>query len=77
MTFSVNPSDFGDNAMISFSNPYNELYCVSIINADGLILGSATTNEDQITIDAISLNRGLYYVELQGSNLYSGKFSIE
>jgi len=77
MTFSVNPSDYGDNAMISFNNPFNELYCVSILNADGLIIGSATTDKDQIVIDTFNLDRGLYYVELQGSNLYSGKFSIE
>jgi hypothetical protein len=77
MTFSVYPSDYGDNAMVRFSNPYNELYCVSIMNADGLIIGSATTDKDQISIDALNLDRGLYYLELQGSNLFSGKFSIE
>jgi hypothetical protein len=77
MTFSVNASDYGDNAIVKFSNPYKDLYCVSIINADGQLMGSATTDKDQILIDAINLDRGLYYLELQGSNLYSGKFSIE
>jgi len=77
MTFSVSSADFGNKATLQFSNPYNESYYVSIHNSDGQLISSAITNKNQISIDAMNLDRGLYFVELQGSNIYSGKFSIE
>ncbi len=77
MTFAIHPADFGNKATVEFFNPYKEFYHVSILDADGQLIGSATTNKDEISIDAINLEKGLYFVELQGSNLYSGKFSIE
>jgi hypothetical protein len=77
MTFSVSSADFGNKAILQFSNPYKESYYVSIHNADGQLISSAITNKNQISIDAMNLDRGLYFVELQGSNIYSGKFSIE
>ena len=77
MTFSIYPTQFGKKATIEFTNPYNELYDIRVINEKGQLIGSATTDKDEISIDARNLNKGLYFVELQGSNLYSGKFSIE
>lgn len=77
MSFSVSPKDFGNIACIEFTNPYNELYFVQVLNEQGQLMGSATTDGEEISIDARNLNKGLYFVELQGSNLYSGKFSIE
>ncbi len=77
MTFSIHPADFGNKATLQFSNPYNESYYVSIHSANGLLICSSKTNKDQISIDSMNLERGSYYVELQGSSLYSGKFSIE
>lgn len=77
MTFSIVPADFGNKAMVHFSNPYREVYHVSVLDADGQLVAAATTNRDKISIDAVELYKGLYFVELQGSNLYSGKFSIE
>ena len=77
MTFEVYPTQFGKKATIEFTNPYSELYDIRIINDEGQLIGSVTTDKDEISIDARNLNKGLYFVELQGCNLYSGKFSIE
>ncbi|MCD4684091.1 MAG: T9SS type A sorting domain-containing protein, partial [Bacteroidales bacterium] len=77
MTFAVYPTQFGDKAKIEFDNPNKEFYHIRVINENGQLVGSATTKKDEISIAASNLNRGLYFVELQGSNLYSGKFSIE
>jgi hypothetical protein len=77
MTFSIIGADYLNRPTLTFSNPYKESYYVSIHNSEGLIICSVVTNKNQISIDAMSLDRGLYFVELQGSNLYSGTFSIE
>jgi hypothetical protein len=77
MTFSVYPTNFGKNATIEFTNPYREIYHVRVVDYKGQLIGSATTDKQEISIDARNLDKGLYFVELQGSNLYSGKFSIE
>ena len=77
MSFTIYPVNFGRQAVIEFTNPYNEYYYVSVMNENGQLVGSAVTNDDEVAIDATGFNRGLYFIELQGSNLYSGKFSIE
>lgn len=77
MAFSVYPTGFGNKATVEFTNPYSELYYIRIVNEEGQLIGSATTKNDEISIAAVNMNKGLYFVELQGSNLYSGKFSIE
>ncbi len=77
MTFSVYPVNYGKMAMIEFDNPFNEQYFVRVIDKNGHLIGSATTNNDEVSIDARLMGRGLYYVELQGRNSYSGSFSIE
>jgi len=77
MTFTIYPVNFGKKAVIEFTNPYNEYFYVSVLNEDGKLVGSAVTNDNEVAIDATGFNRGLYFIELQGSNLYSGKFSIE
>lgn len=77
MTFSIYPVDFGKKAMIEFDNPFNETYFVKVLDTNGQLIGSATTNNNEVSIDARMMNRGLYYVELQGRHLFSGKFSIE
>jgi hypothetical protein len=77
MTFAIHPVDFGNKAAVEFTNPYNEVYHVSVLDANGQLIAAATTHKDRILFDADYLYKGLYFVELQGSNLYSGKFSIE
>jgi hypothetical protein len=77
MTFAVYSANFGKEAIVEFSNPYNETYNVSIIDELGRVIGSATTSDDAVSLSATNLIKGNYFVELQGSNLYSGKFSIE
>ena len=77
MTFSIYPVNFGKKAVIEFTNPYNEYFYVSVLNENGDLMGSAVTSDNEVAIDATDFNRGLYFIELQGSNLYSGKFSIE
>ena len=77
MTFSIYPVNYGKRAVIEFENPYNEEYFVKIMDKDGNLMGSATTNKDEVTLDAKYLYKGLYFVELQGRHLYSGLFSVE
>ena len=77
MTFSIYPVNFGKKAMIEFDNPYNEKYFVKVVDKYGRLIGSATTKNSEVSIDARNLSKGLYFVELQGRHLYSGVFSIE
>ena len=77
MTFSIYPVNYGKRAVIEFENPYNEEYFVKIMDKNGNLMGSATTNKDEVTLDAKYLYKGLYFVELQGRHLYSGLFSVE
>ena len=77
MTFSIYPVNYGKKAMIEFENPFSETYFVKVVDMNGQLIGSATTNNNEVSIDARRMGRGLYYVELQGRNSYSGSFSIE
>ncbi len=77
MTFAVSPAKKHGEATIEFTNPYNEFFQVSIVNETGEMIASVITDKNAISIETVNLNSGLYFVELQGSNLYSGKFSIE
>ena len=77
MTFSIYPVNFGKKAMIEFDNPYNETYFVKVVDKNGRLIGSATTKNSEVSIDARNLSKGLYFVELQGRHLFSGVFSIE
>lgn len=77
MTFSVYPVNFGKLARIEFDNPHNEEYFVRVIDENGNLMGSVSTTDDVVAIDARKFIKGIYFVELQGSNLYSGKFSIK
>ena len=77
MAFSLSPVHAGNRASLKFSNPYNESFYISVHNADGQLICSSLTKKDEIIFDTVDLDSGLYFVELQGSNLYSGKFSIE
>ena len=77
MSFSIYPINYGRNAKIEFSNPYSETYFVKILNENGELVGSATTKKNEVAVDARNFGKGMYFVELQGSYLYSGSFSIE
>lgn len=77
MTFAVSPSGSKGEATVEFTNPYNEFFQVSIVDESGVMIASVVTDRNEISIETVNLNSGLYFVELQGSNLYSGKFSIE
>ena len=77
ISFDIHSNRFGTKAIIEFDNPYNERYFVRVVNEDGLIVNAETTNGTEISIDSNYLEGGLYYIELQGSNSFSGKFSIE
>ncbi len=77
MTFAIKPSKSQGKATVEFSNPYSEFFQVNIVDESGELVASVTTNKNEISIETVNLNSGLYFVELQGSNLYSGKFSIE
>ncbi len=77
MTFSIYPINYGKKAMIEFDNPFKETFFVKVMDQDGRLIGSATTNNNEVAIDARKMSKGLYYVELQGRNSFSGSFSIE
>ena len=48
-----------------------------VFDENGNLMGSVSTTDDVVAIDARKFIKGIYFVELQGSNLYSGKFSIK
>jgi hypothetical protein len=77
ISFDIRSKRIGTKAIIEFDNPYNERYFVQVVNENGLIVNAETTNGNEISIDSYYLEGGLYYIELQGSNSFSGKFSIE
>lgn len=77
MSFSIYPINYGRSAKIEFSNPYSETYFVKILNENGELVGSATTKKNEVAVNASKFGKGMYFVELQGSYLYSGSFSIE
>lgn len=77
MTFSIYPINFGKTAMIEFNNPFKEVYFVKVVDQNGQLIGAATTKQDEVSINARKMSKGLYFIELQGRNSYSGKFSIE
>ncbi len=77
ISFDIRSNRLGTKAIIEFDNPYNERYFVQVVNEYGLIVNAETTNGNEISIDSYYLEGGLYYIELQGSNSFSGKFSIE
>jgi len=77
MTFSIYPVNYGKKAMIEFDNPFDETFFVKVMDQNGRLIGSATTNNNEVAIDARKMIKGLYYVELQGRNSFSGSFSIE
>jgi len=77
ISFDIRSNLLRTKAIIEFDNPYNERYFVRIVNEDGFIVDATTTNGDEISIDSYYLEGGLYYIELQGSNSFSGKFSVE
>lgn len=77
MTFSIYPINFGKEAKVEFDNPFNETYFVKVVDQQGRMIGSATTSKNEVSIDARNMGRGLYFIELQGRNFYSGNFSIE
>jgi len=77
MTFAISPARTEGEAIVEFTNPYHEFFQVSIVDETGEMIASVLTDKNEISIETVNLNSGLYFVELQGSNLYSGKFSIE
>jgi len=77
MTFSIYPVNFGKLARVEFVNPHREEFNVRIINESGVVMASAFTAKDEVLLDARRLIKGIYFIELQGSNLFSGKFSVK
>jgi hypothetical protein len=77
MTFTIYPINFGKLAKVEFKNPHSEEFNVKIINERGDVMASAFTAKEEVVLDARKLIKGTYFVELQGSNLFSGKFSIK
>ncbi|MBN3035745.1 MAG: hypothetical protein JW861_09170 [Bacteroidales bacterium] len=64
-------------AVLQFENPENEMFIVRIIHESGKLVKSTVTSSNEVKIDKEKLTAGLYYVELQGNSLFSGKFSVE
>ncbi|GAB4331857.1 MAG: hypothetical protein Kow00127_23810 [Bacteroidales bacterium] len=77
MAFTIYPVNFGKQAKIEFNNPYGEGYYVKVINRNGELVDMAYTDNNSVSIDARNLIKGLYFIELQGSSFFSGKFSIK
>ena len=77
MICEIHPDDFQKNARLKFSNPDKEVYQIRIVDEFGEILSTDVTSKNSISFNIGNLHQGEYFVELQGRNLFSGKFSIE
>ena len=77
ITFTINSSPLQKKAKIEFENPEKERFIVKIVSEKGDLISSCVTSSNQIKIEKNKLESGLYYVELQGNDFYTGKFSIE
>jgi len=77
ITFTINSNPFKKKTKIEFENPEKERFIVKIVTEKGDLISSCVTSSNQIKIEKNKLESGLYYVELQGNDFYTGKFSIE
>jgi len=77
MICEIHPDDFQRNARLKFSNPDTEIYQIRIVDEFGEIVSTDVTSKNSISFNIGNLHQGEYFVELQGRNLFSGKFSIE
>jgi hypothetical protein len=77
MTCDIHPDDFQKNARLKFSNPDKEVYQIRIVDEFGEIVSTDVTTKSSVSFNIGNLHQGEYFVELQGRNLFSGKFSIE
>ena len=77
MICEIHADDFQKKARLTFSNPDKEIFQIKIVDEYGEIVSSDMTSRNSISFNIGNLNQGQYFVELQGRNLFSGKFSIE
>jgi len=77
MTCEIHCDDFQSKARLKFSNPDKEVYQIRIVDEFGEIVSTDITSRNSISFNIGNLHQGDYFVELQGRNLFSGKFSIE
>lgn len=77
ITFTISANPFRKIARIEFENPENEYFLVKVVDQNGKIVDACHTTGNRVKFENIKLDSGLYYVEFQGNEFYSGKFSIE
>lgn len=77
VTFEVRTHPFLNKAIVDFDNPNREVITIRILDEQGTVIRSCTTSGNKVTFKKDQLETGLYYVELHGDDLYTGKFSIE
>ncbi len=77
MICEIHADDFQKKARLTFSNPDKEVFQIKIVDEFGEIVSTDITTRNSISFNIGNLNQGQYFVELQGRNLFSGKFSIE
>ncbi len=77
MICEIHADDFQKKARLTFSNPDKEVFQIKIVDEFGEIVSTDITTKNSISFNIGNLNQGQYFVELQGRNLFSGKFSIE
>ncbi len=75
---SIQPNPFTTNTIISFDNPYNDLYTLKIINQNGKIVKELDNiRGSSIEINRSNLHSGIYLVELRGKITSRAKLMIQ
>ncbi|MBN1340054.1 MAG: hypothetical protein JXA03_12065 [Bacteroidales bacterium] len=77
MTFTITANPYRKIARIEFENPGNESFVVKVVDQNGKLVNTCHTSGNLVKFENMALDSGLYYVEFQGNEFYSGKFSIE
>lgn len=70
------PNPFNDKTVLSFNNPNNLTYSLSIYSVNGELVKHRTINTSSIEIERDGLSDGLYFIELKGNKILKGMLVI-
>lgn len=74
---SVETDKLTSKAIINFDNPFNEIFHVAVYDSYGNKVTSSMLSDGELSFDLSEHNQNQdFYIEFQGSELFSGKFSI-
>ncbi len=77
MSVCILPGNTNKSLTIAFDNFSHENFKVRLLNCYGGEITSITTDGCEVTLNTRELDEAEYYIEIQGSSLYSGKLSLD